>query len=195
MSAVGRSARPALAIFLGLTILTGVIYPVVVTAIGALLFPRAAGGSLTEVNGRTVGSTLVGQPFHSPKYFWGRPSATAPQYNASSSSGSNQGPTNPALRDAVANRVASLRAAHPGTSAAVPVDLVTTSASGLDPDITPAAALWQVGRVARARQLDSATVAALVVRTISERTFGILGERRVNVLRLNLALDSLAMRR
>ncbi len=173
--------------------LTGLLYPAVVTFGARLAFPRRAAGSLIMRDGRALGSALIGQPFSDPKYFWGRPSATGPApYNAASSSGSNFGPTNPALLDAVRRRIAALRAVDPGNADAIPVDLVTTSASGLDPHISPAAAAYQVGRVLRARHLDSARLAALVTQATEPRAWGILGEPRVNVLRLNLALDSIA---
>jgi K+-transporting ATPase ATPase C chain len=185
--------RPALTLFLAMTVVTGFVYPLVVTGLAQVLFPRAANGSLIETDGRVAGSALIGQPFTSARYFWTRPSATAPHpYNAAASSGSNLGPTNPALKQAVAERVAALRAADPGNAAPVPVDLVTASASGLDPHISPAAAAYQVARVARARNLDPATVRELVARHTLPRTFGVLGEPRVAVLELNLALDRLA---
>ncbi|MDB5295960.1 MAG: potassium-transporting ATPase subunit [Phycisphaerales bacterium] len=184
--------RPAIVMFVLLTVLTGVIYPAAVTAVAAVAFPREARGSLirAEPGGRPLGSALIGQPFSDPKYFWPRPSATAPvAYNASAGSGSNLGPTNPALADAVRARVAALRAADPGNVAPVPVDLVTASASGLDPHVSPAAARFQVDRVARARRRPADEVARLVDRFTEPRTFGVLGEPRVNVLLLNLALD------
>jgi K+-transporting ATPase ATPase C chain len=185
-----RIIRPCLGVFAMLTLLTGVAYPLVVTGIGRLAFPQQAGGSVIERDGRAVGSALLGQSFTSPKYFWGRPSATGPQpYNGAASSGSNLGPTNPALAAAVAARVAALRAADPGNAAPVPVDLVTASGSGLDPHISPAAAEYQVARVARARGLNPARVRGLVADHTLERTLGLLGEPRVNVLELNLALD------
>jgi len=173
-----------------LTAITGVVYPLLVTAIAQVVFPHQANGSLIMRDGKPVGSALIGQPFDDPKYFWGRPSATAPfPYNAASSSGSNQGPTNPALAEAVEARVVALRAADPGNAAPVPVDLVTASASGLDPHISPAAALYQVPRVARARGLDPQMVRQLVERHMEGRLLGLVGEPRVNVLELNLALD------
>lgn len=186
--------RPSL-VLLGLfTFITGVIYPIAVTAGAQGIFPAAANGSLIEANGRILGSSLIGQPFNDPKYFWGRPSATAPTpYNGAASTGSNLGPLNPALRDAVKARIEALRAADPESAAlAVPIDLVTTSGSGLDPHISPAAARYQVRRVARARGLAQERVQKLVQEHVEERTLGLLGEPRVNVLELNLALDELA---
>lgn len=185
--------RPAIVTLVALTILTGIVYPIVVTGVGGVLFPRQADGSLIVRGGRPVGSVLIGQPFDRPEYFWSRPSATGPiPYDAAASSGSNLGPTNAALMAGVRGRIAALHAVDPEDSASVPVDLVTTSASGLDPDISPAAAAYQVGRVARARHLDSAVVAGLVAGATEPRTWGVLGEPRVNVLRLNLGLDSIA---
>jgi len=182
--------RPALIMLIVLTVLTGVIYPAIVTGIAQLVFPRQANGSLIVKDGKVIGSALIGQPFDDPKYFWGRPSATSPfGYNAASSSGSNLSPTNPALIKGVQERVDALRAADPGNTAPVPVDLVTASGSGLDPHISPAAALYQVNRVAKARKLDPAAVRDLVERHTEGRQFGFLGEPRVNVLALNLALD------
>jgi len=182
--------RPALILLALLTVLTGVIYPAVVTVIAQVIFPHQANGGLIVKDGKVVGSTLIGQPFDDPRYFWGRPSATSPfPYNASSSSGSNLSPTNPALVKSVQERVAALRAADPGNPAPVPVDLVTASGSGLDPHISPAAALYQVNRVAKARKLEPAVVRDLVERHTEGRQLGVLGEPRVNVLALNLALD------
>lgn len=181
--------RPALVLVAVMTVLTGIVYPLAVTGLAAALFPSEAGGSLLRsADGTVLGSSLIGQPFDDPKYFRGRPSATAPfPYNAASSSGSNLGPTNPALRDAVAARVAALAAL--GGAGPVPVDLVTASGSGLDPHISVAAAEYQVERVARARGLATASVRALVAQATEPRTFGVLGEPRVNVLALNRALD------
>lgn len=184
--------RPALVLFLVLTLVTGVAYPLVVTGVAQSLFPAQAGGSLIVRDGKLVGSTLIGQNFSDPKHFWGRPSATGPMpYNAAASSGSNQGPLNPALTDAVKGRIEALRAADPGNTAAVPVDLVTASASGLDPHISPAAARYQVARVARARGLAPDKVQSLVDQQTEKPLAGLLGEQQVNVLRLNLALEAL----
>jgi K+-transporting ATPase ATPase C chain len=184
--------RSALGVFICLTLITGLVYPLIVTGLAQAWFPRQADGSLIFRDDKAVGSALIGQPFDDPKYFWSRPSATAPfPYNAASSGGSNLGPTNPALVAAVKARVAALRAADPENTAPVPVDLVTASASGLDPDISPAAADYQVGRVARVRRLPLEIVRKLVAEHIEARQFGILGEQRVNVLRLNLALDAM----
>src|SRR5437016_13060539 len=182
-----RAAIVSLAL---LTLITGVVYPVVVTLVAQVAFPQQANGSVIVKNGKPVGSALIGQPFDDPKYFWGRPSATSPfPDNASSSSGSNLSPTNPDLVKAVQARVDALRAADPGNTAPVPVDLVTASGSGLDPHVSPAAALYQVQRVAKARKMDAGAVQQLVEQDPEGRTFGVLGERRVNVLALNLALD------
>lgn len=183
--------KPAFLMLLVWTILTGAVYPAVVTALGQLIAPNRSNGSLlvTE-DGKVQGSRLIGQPFSDPKYFWGRPSATAPfPYNAAASSGSNQGPTNPALIAAVQQRLAALRQADPGNPAPVPVDLVTASGSGLDPHISPAAAEYQVSRVARARNLAPQQVRDFVVRYTEGCQWAVLGEPRVNVLILNLALD------
>ena len=183
--------RPALVMLIVMTALTGAIYPAAVTGIAQVLFPRQANGSLIDQDGKAVGSALIGQAFSDPKHFWSRPSATSPYpNNAAASSGSNQGPLNPALSDAVEGRVKALREADPGNTAAVPVDLVTASASGLDPHISPAAAEFQVNRVARPRGVDAAVVRNLVSEHIEQRQWGFLGEPRVNVLRLNLALDA-----
>jgi len=190
---IRKQIRPAVVLFLLLTILLGVAYPLVVTGIAQLVFPVQAEGSLIRQDGIIVGSALVGQPFTSPGYFWGRPSATAPfPYNAAASSGSNLGPANPALTEAVKARVAALHAADPGNTGPVPVDLVTSSASGLDPDISIAAAFYQVPRIARERNLSEPVVSGLVEQQIEPRQFWIFGEPHVNVLRLNLALDSLS---
>ena len=184
--------RPALATLGLLAILTGLLYPLAVTGVSVAVFPREARGSLIERDGRVIGSALVGQPFDDPKYFWGRPSATTPfPYNAAASAGSNLGPTNPALLDAVKARVVALRQAHPAEDGPVPVDLVTASGSGLDPDISPAAAEYQVRRVAAVRGIPVQAVAGLVAWYTTGRQLGVLGEPRVNVLRLNLALDEL----
>ena len=184
--------RPALTMLLLLTVLTGLIYPLTVTGLVQVFFPDQANGNLIVREGKVVGSKLIGQYFNKPEYFWGRPSATAPfPNNPAASGGSNLGPTNPALIEAVKGRVAALRAADPGNDSPMPVDLVTASGSGLDPHISPAAALYQVKRVARTRGLDETIVQKLVARHTEERQFGLLGERRVNVLQLNLALDSL----
>ena len=186
------SIRSAALLLLVFTVLTGVAYPLLVTGIAQGIMPARANGSLMVQDGKAAGSALIGQPFSDPKYFWGRPSATGPfPYNAAASSGSNLGPTNPALAEAVGTRIAALRAADPGNEAPVPVDLVTASASGLDPHISPAAAQFQVPRVARARSLPEERVKQLVVDQTERRQLGVLGEPRVNVLRLNLALDGL----
>ncbi len=182
--------RPALVILVALTLVTGVAYPLLVTGVAQAVFPSQAQGSLITKDGKLVGSILIGQPFDDPKYFWGRPSATSPfPYNAASSSGSNLSPTNPDLVKAVQARVEALRSADPGNTAPVPVDLVTASGSGLDPHISPAAALYQVSRVAKARKLDPESVRQLVAQQTEGRWLGLLGEPRVNVLALNLALD------
>jgi K+-transporting ATPase ATPase C chain len=188
-----RELKPAFLALVVLTVLTGLVYPLVVTGISQVLFPRQANGSLVEREGKAVGSALIGQPFASPKYFWSRPSATSPYpYNAAASSGSNQGPINPALADAVSGRIKALHEADPENKAPVPADLVTASGSGLDPHISPAAAAYQIGRVARARNVDPQKIQALVTEYTEGRQLGFLGEPRVNVLKLNLALDTLA---
>ena len=182
--------RPLVVIFVVLAAITGLAYPAVITAIGQTAFASQANGSLIEANGKVVGSKLIGQQFDAPKYFWGRLSATSPMpYNASNSGGSNTGPTNPALADEVKGRIAALQAAGTDMSKPVPVDLVTSSGSGLDPEISPAAAAYQIERVAKARKMPANDVEALVERYTSGRQFGVLGEPRVNVLQLNLALD------
>jgi K+-transporting ATPase ATPase C chain len=187
-----RLMRQCLGILLLLTLITGVIYPLVVTGIAQSLFPRQANGSLIVKNGRAIGSTLLGQSFRSPRYFWSRPSATpGVPYNAASSAGSNLGPLHPALGQNVTKRVEAVRTADPARALVVPVDLVTSSGSGLDPDISPAAAQYQVPRVAKARGLSDETVRRLVSEHTRPRQGGLLGEPRVNVLELNLALDEL----
>ena len=187
--------RPAISVFVLLTIVTGLGYPLAVTGIARLTFPTAAGGSLIIHDGQPVGSALIGQSFTSPDYFWGRPSATVSRpYNSLASGGSNQGPLNPALMEAVRGRIATLKAADHGNARPIPLDLVTASASGLDPHISPAAAQYQVERVARARQLQPEAIQALVVESTEGRQWGVFGEPRVNVLRLNLALDDLQSR-
>jgi K+-transporting ATPase ATPase C chain len=182
--------KPALRLLMVLTILTGVIYPLMLTGIAQLVFPAQANGSLIEANGQAVGSRLIGQPFDDPRYFWGRPSATSPfAYNAAASAGSNLGPSSSNLREAIRQRVADLRAADPGNLALIPVDLVTASASGLDPDISVAAARYQVPRIARIRGIPEKTLFDLIDQHTAGRVLGFLGEPRVNVLALNLALD------
>ena len=182
--------RPALFLFVALTAITGLLYPALVTLIGRVAFPAQASGSLIVDQNRLLGSALIGQSFSDPGYFWGRPSATAPQpYNGAASSGSNLGPLNPALADAVKTRIAALRALDPENTAPIPVDLVTASASGLDPHISPAAALFQAARVARARGLKLDAVQDAIARHTQGRQWGLFGEPRVNVLELNRALD------
>jgi len=184
--------RQSLIALVALTVITGIIYPLAVTGIARGVFPHKSSGSLIVQNGTAVGSSLICQPFSDPKYFWSRPSATSPEpYNGAASSGSNLGPTNPALLKAVQERIAALRAADPGNMLPVPVDLVTASGSGLDPDISPAAAYYQAGRVARVRGLSLAEIEGLIAQFTKGRQLGVLGDPRVNVVQLNLALDSL----
>jgi K+-transporting ATPase ATPase C chain len=192
--------RPAVTVFAALTLICGVIYPLAVTGIGQAVFPAQAAGSLVEVNGKAVGSSLIGQAFSAPQYFWGRPSATGPMpNNAAGSGGANQGPTNPALLDAVKGRIDALKAAESASGAlntgAIPVDLVTASASGLDPEISVAAARYQAGRVAAVRKISHEQVLALIERQTQAQWLGFFGEARVNVLALNLALDRAQARR
>ncbi len=190
---MSRQLRPAVVLLVLLTAITGVAYPLLVTLVAQVAFPSQASGSLVTRGDGVVGSALIGQPFSDAKYFWGRPSATSPfEYNAAASSGSNRGPLNPTLVDAVKARADALREADPDNRAPIPADLVTSSGSGLDPHISPAAARWQVSRVAKARGLDPAKVQALVDRYTQSRQLGFLGEARVNVLALNLALDAAA---
>jgi K+-transporting ATPase ATPase C chain len=188
-----KHLKPAVILFVLLTVLTGVIYPAVVTGLAHLLFPNQANGSLmTNSDGKLTGSRLIGQPFSSPGHFWGRPSATGPfPYNAGASSGSNLGPTNPALVDAVKARIQALKAADPDNQAPIPVDLITASGSGLDPHISPAAAEYQINRVAKARNLDPQKVHDLINANTESRQWWLFGEPRVNVLTLNLALDAI----
>jgi K+-transporting ATPase ATPase C chain len=182
--------RPAIVLLLVLTVITGVVYPLVVTGIAQVAFPTQAAGSILVRDGKAVGSTLIGQSFSDPKHFWSRPSATAPQpYNGLASGGSNLGPLNPALTDGIKSRMDALRAADPTNTSPIPVDLVTASGSGLDPDISLAAAYYQAPRVARERGLQPQAVLALIAAHARGRWLGILGEPRVNVLDLNLALD------
>jgi len=187
-----KQLRPAVVSLAVMTLLTGLAYPLVVTALAQLAFPRQANGSLIERDGRVIGSELIGQAFDDPAYFWGRLSATGPTaYNAAASSGSNYGPLNPALREAAQSRVDALKTADPSNASPIPVDLVTSSGSGLDPHISPAAAAYQVPRVARARGLSEEQVRSLVGQYTDGRLLGFFGEPRVNVLKLNLALDAL----
>jgi K+-transporting ATPase ATPase C chain len=189
---ITTALRPALLLLVVMTVLTGILYPLLVAGIARVLFPAQAAGSLVTVNGRAVGSGLIGQAFTDPGHFWSRPSASTPQpYNGTASGGSNLGPLNPALLDAVKARIQALRAADPGNLAPVPVDLVTASASGLDPDISVAAADYQAARVARVRGLPLKQVQALIASHTAGRLLAVLGEPRVNVLELNLALDAL----
>ena len=188
-----KQLRIAILMFLIFTVITGIVYPAVVTVIAQVCFPRQANGSIIERDGKPVGSELIGQAFTKPEYFWSRPSATSPfPYNSGSSSGSNLGPTNEDLTKAVAERIEKLKAADPTNEKPIPVDLVTTSASGLDPHISPAAAQYQVARVARERKLEEKQVEKLVADSTDGRWLGVLGEPTVNVLRLNMALDQLA---
>jgi potassium-transporting ATPase KdpC subunit len=199
MSIIRTQLRPAIVALVILTIITGIIYPLIVTGLSQVIFPYQANGSIMlGKDGKSLGSALIGQQFDDPKYFWGRLSATGPvpytAFNAeklTGSSGSNYGPLNPALKDAVQARIDALKAADPGNTAPIPVDLVTASGSGLDPHISPAAAAYQVGRVAKARNLDEVQVRALVAQYTEGRQLGLLGEPRINVLELNLALDGL----
>jgi len=188
----GGLLRAALVVFVGLSLITGVLYPVVVTGIGKGLFPAQANGSIIERHGKAVGSSLIGQNFDTPQYFWGRISATSPNpYNAQASGGSNLGPSNPALTEAAKARIAALKEADPTNAAPIPADLVTASASGLDPQISPAAAAYQVERVAKARNMPVETVKKLVAENTKGPILGVFGEPTVNVLELNLALDDL----
>lgn len=187
-----RAIRPALTLLLVMTVLLGIVYPLVIAAIAKLAFPQQAAGSLIQRDGRAVGSRLIGQSFSDPRYFWSRPSATAPQpYNGTASAGSNLGPLNPALIDGVKARAQALRAADPGNTRPIPVELVTASASGLDPEISPAAARFQVGRVARVRGLAPERIEVLIAAHTQGRWLGLFGEPRITVLELNLALDGL----
>ena len=190
MNSLTRNVRPALSVFVLLTLITGLAYPLLVTGIAQLLFPFAANGSIVTVDGKAVGSTLIGQSFTSPKYFWGRPSATSPMANNGlASGGSNLGANNPALLDAVKGRIDALRAADPGNTLAVPIDLVTASGSGLDPEISLAAARYQAARIAKARSLPVSQVQSMIELNAMTPWLGIVGEPRVNVLTLNLLLD------
>jgi K+-transporting ATPase ATPase C chain len=183
--------RPALVLLAALTLVTGVVYPLLITGIAQAAFPRQANGSLILSEGKLIGSSLIGQPFDDVKYFWSRPSGTAPAYNAAASTGTNLGPTNPALTDAVRQRIEALRTADPDAHDPVPVDLVTASGSGLDPHISPAAALYQLHRVAKARGLDVQKVSDLVAQHTDLPQLGLFGEPGVNVLELNLALNAM----
>jgi K+-transporting ATPase ATPase C chain len=184
--------RPAVSLLVAMTLLLGIVYPFAITGVAKLAFPHQAAGSLIYQDGKLLGSTLIGQSFSDPKYFWGRPSATTPQpYNGLASTASNLGPLNPALIDAVKANAKALHDADPDNQQPIPVELVTASASGLDPDLSPAAVEYQAARVARARHLEAAQVEALIEAHVRERLFGIIGERRINVLELNLALDRL----
>ncbi len=187
-----NTIRTSILMLAVMTGITGLVYPLGVTLLSRVLFHDKAEGSIARVDGRAVGSSLIGQSFTNPRYFWGRPSATSPAYNAAASTGSNLGPSNPALGDSIRARIERFRRLDPENARPVPVDLVTSSGSGLDPHISPAAALYQVPRVARLRGLDEEVVRGLTRSFVEPRTFGLLGEPRVNVLRLNLALDALA---
>ena len=190
MNTLTRNLRPALSVFILLTLVTGLAYPLLVTGIAQLLFPNAANGSIVTVDGKAVGSTLIGQSFTSPKYFWGRPSATSPMANNGlASGGSNLGSNNPALLDAVKGRVDALRATDPGNALPLPIDLVTASGSGLDPEISLAAAHYQAARIAKARSLPLAQLQSMIELNTMTPWLGIVGEPRVNVLALNLLLD------
>jgi K+-transporting ATPase ATPase C chain len=192
---MSRLIRNAVSMLLVMTLITGIVYPLVATGVAQVLFPHQANGSLIERNGKPLGSELIGQSFDDPRYFWGRPSATSPQpYNGTASNGSNLGPTNPSLRDQVQQRIDALHKADPGNAAPVPADLVMASGSGLDPQISPAAAQYQVARVARVRHLSVTQVQELVAKFTQGRQLGFLGEPRVNVLALNLALDGMQNR-
>jgi potassium-transporting ATPase KdpC subunit len=192
---MSRLIRNAISMLVVMTVVTGLVYPLVATGVAQVLFPHQANGSLIMRDGKPIGSELIGQTFDDPKYFWGRPSATTPQpYNGTASNGSNLGPTNPALHDAVKQRIDALHAADPGNNTPVPADLVTASGSGLDPEISPAAAQYQIARVARVRKLNVDQVQQLVAQYTQGRQLGLLGEPRVNVLQLNLALDQLQPR-
>jgi K+-transporting ATPase ATPase C chain len=185
--------RPALSLFAALSVITGLLYPLFITGIAQVAFPDQASGSLLKRDGKVVGSSLIGQPFSEPRYFWGRPSATSPNpYNALASSGSNLAPTNPALVDGAKARIDALKAADPEIKGPIPADLVTASASGLDPQISPAAAFFQVERIAKARGIPASAIQSILEARVVERQLGFLGEPRVNVLELNLALDELA---
>lgn len=193
-STLREHVRPALVVMFLLTVITGLLYPAVMTGLAQVIFPNKANGSIITRDGEAVGSELIGQSFDDPRYFWGRLSATGPvPYNAGASSGSNYGPLNPALFEMVQARIDALHAADPDNMAEIPVDLVTASGSGLDPHISPAAAYYQVARVARERELDETVVRHLVEEHIQERQLGVWGEPRVNVLELNLALDALEL--
>ena len=181
--------RQAFLIFLALTVVTGIAYPLVITGLAQIIFPHQANGSLIERDGKVIGSELIGQQFDDSRYFWSRPSAISPAYTGGASTGSNYGPTNPAQLDAVRSRAHALKKSHPDQTGPVPVDLVTASGSGLDPHISPAAAEYQVARVAKAREIDPQKVRELVAQNTEGRTLGVLGEPRVNVLLLNLELD------